>query len=91
MDLFDAVWHLLNFASPALGVALLAASLAKLSWRRDLAMVPWRRLVLWSASAGVFALIAGLVLFGRDGKMATYAALIVANTLALWWIGFVRR
>ncbi len=91
MDPLDAVWHLLNFVAPAIGVALLAASLAKLAWRRELAPVSWRRLVLWSALAGCVGLIAGLVLFGRDGKMATYAALVVASTLALWWVGFLRR
>lgn len=91
MDLRDAVWHLLNFVAPAIGVALFAASLAKVAWRRELAAVSWRRMVLWAALAGVVVLIAGLVLFGRDGKMATYAALVVASALALWWVGFVRR
>ena len=91
MSPLEALWHLLNFVAPALGVALLAASLAKLAWRRELAAVPWRRLVLWAAAASVLALIGGLVLFGRDGKMATYAAVVVASALALWWAGFVRR
>jgi hypothetical protein len=91
MSPLDALWHLLNFVAPAIGVGLLAASLAKLSWRRELAAVPWRRLVLWAAGAGVAALIGGLLVFGRDGKMATYAALVVASALALWWAGFVRR
>ena len=91
MDPLDAAWHLLNFVAPAIGVALFAATLAKLFWRRELAPVPWRRLVLWSALAGALALVAGLALFGRDGKMATYAALVVASALALWWIGFVQR
>lgn len=91
MSPLEALWHLLNFVAPALGVALLAASLAKLAWRRELAAVPWRRLVLWAAAASVLALIGGLVLFGRDGKMATYAAVVVASALALWWAGFFRR
>ena len=91
MSPLDALWHLLNFVAPALGVALLAASLAKLVWRRELAAVPWRRLALWAAAASVLALIAGLVLFGRDGKMVTYAAVVVASALALWWAGFVGR
>jgi hypothetical protein len=91
MGPLDALWHLLNFIAPAVGVALLAASLAKLSWRRELAAVPWRRLVLWTAAAGALALVAGLVLLGRDGKMATYGALVVASAFALWWVGFVRR
>jgi len=91
MGPIDALWHLLNLLAPAIGVALVSASLAKLIWRRDLALVPWRHMVIWTALAGSLALIAGLVLFGRDGKMATYAGLVIASALALWWRGFVRR
>ena len=91
MGPLDGLWHLLNFVAPALGVALVAASLAKLAWRQDLAAVPWHRLVAWTAAAGVAALVAGLLVFGRDGKMVTYGALVVASALALWWAGFIRR
>ena len=91
MGPLDALWHLLNFIAPALGVALLATALAKLSWRRELAAVPWLRLALWTACAGVLSLVAGLLVFGRDGKMATYAVLVVTSALALWWVGFARR
>ena len=34
--------------------------------------------------------IAGLVVFEHDGKMATYAAMVVACAAALWWAGFRR-
>ncbi len=91
MGPLDGFWHLLNFVAPAFGVALLAASAVKWLWRRELAAVAWRRLALGSAIAGILALIAGLLVFGRDGKMTTYVALIVANALALWWLGFFRR
>ena len=91
MGPIDALWHALNFLAPALGVAVLAAALAKLLWRHELAAVRWHRLVLWGALAGVAALIGGLVAFGRDGRMATYGALVGAVALALWWAGFVRR
>lgn len=91
MGPLDATWHLLNFVAPALGVALLAASLVKLIWRRELLAVSWHRLVLWSSGAGAVALIGGLLAFGRDGKMVTYALLVVVSALALWWVGFVRR
>ena len=87
----DAVWHALNFFAPALGLAVLAASAAKLLWRHDLAGVSWVRLALWAALAGVAVLIGGLLVFGRDGKMTTYAALVVATALALWLAGFVKR
>jgi len=91
MDFLDAVWHVLNFFVPAVGVGALGAAGAKLLWRRELAPVPWRRLALWGSAAGALALAGGLWLFGRDGKMATYAALVVACALALWWRGFMRR
>ncbi len=91
MGPLDAVWHLLNLFAPAVGVGLVSASLAKLIWRRDLALVPWLRLATWAVITGALALIAGLVLFGQDGRMATYAGLVIASALALWWTGFVRR
>jgi len=91
MGPLDALWHLLNFFAPAAGVALATAALAKLLWRRELAGVSWRSLALWGSGAGAAALIGGLVLFGRDGKMVTYAALVAATALTLWWVGFLRR
>jgi hypothetical protein len=90
MTVLGAFNHLLNLFLPALGVALIAATLAKLLWRQALAGVPWWQLVLWAAAANAVVALAGLVYFQRDGKMATYAAMLVANTLALWWRGFMR-
>jgi hypothetical protein len=91
MGPLDAVWHLLNFLAPALAVAGMAAAFAKLAWRRELAAVSWRRLSGWAAVAGGLALCAGLVLFGRDGRMATYGVLVAVSAMALWWVGFARR
>jgi hypothetical protein len=91
MGPLDALWHVLNFFAPALGVALFTSALAKLLWRRELAGAAWARLFWWSALAGALVLVAGLIVFGRDGRMATYGAVVVATALALWWAGFVRR
>jgi hypothetical protein len=88
MDPLDAFWHLANLLLPALAQAALTAALAKLLWRRDLAGVSWRRLTLGAAVAGVLVTIGGLLLSGRDGRMATYGALVLVNALALWWFGF---
>ena len=51
--------------------------------------MPLPRALLWLVLAGVLVLLAGLVLLGRDGKMATYAALVlVQGGLAAWfWRG----
>lgn len=91
MGPLDATWHLLNFFAPAVGVALIASGLAKLLWRRELGGVAWQRLALWAAAAAALALLAGLVVFGRDGRMATYALLVTVVAVTLWWAGFVRR
>lgn len=91
MGPLDALWHLLNLLAPALGVGLFASAVTKLLWRRDLKGVAWTRLSLWACSVSALALLAGLVVFGRDGKMASYGAMLAACALSLWWQGFVAR
>lgn len=88
MGPIDALWHLLNLLAPALAVGFLGSALAKLLWRQELAGVRFSRLALWSCTAGAVSTAAGLALFGRDGRMASYAALTLASALALWWTGF---
>lgn len=87
----DASWHLLNFFAPAVGVGLVAPLLAKLLWRRELARVGWARLSAWSVAGCAIVLVAGLVVFGHDGKFATYAAMVTVCALTLWWVGFGPR
>ena len=88
MGPLDAVWHLANLLLPALMLGTLAAALAKLLWRRELAGVPWRRLAVAAAAAAAAVVLLGLVVFGRDGRMATYAGMVLAPAGALWWRGF---
>jgi len=90
MGPLDALWHLLNFIAPAVGVGLMAVGLAKLCWRRTLRTVPFGALAGWAVGAGMLSLLAGLLVFGRDGRMATYALLVVSTALALWWKGLRR-
>ncbi len=88
MGPLDALNHLLNLFLPALGLGTLAAAVAKLVWRRELAVVPWRRLAVPACAASAVVVLAGLILFGGDGKMAMYAAMVLACALTLWWQGF---
>ena len=90
MGPLDALWHLLNFVAPAVGVGLIACGMAKLLWRRTLRSVPFAGLAGWAIGAGLLSLLAGLVVFGRDGRMATYALLVFSTALALWWKGLRR-
>jgi len=91
MSPLDALWHLLGFAYPALALGLLTAAGAKLLWRRELAAVPWMRLARDAAIACFAVLVAGLVFFGRDGRMATYLAMVAACAVTLWWRGFLAK
>lgn len=80
-----------NFLAPAVLTAAIAAALAKWLWRRELASSGWLRLTLWSALAGEAAMLGGWMFAGRDGAMATYAAMVMAVALALWAAGFRLR
>ena len=87
MGPLDALWHLLNFFAPALGVGLITAALARLLWRRELRRTGFVRLAAWASSGCTLGLLAALVIFGRDGKMAGYALMLAGGSVALWWAG----
>lgn len=88
MGPIDALNHLLAFFLPAVALGGISAALAKLTWRKALHAVRWSRLALWSGAACAIVSVAGLVVFGRDGMMATYGAMVLASALALLWAGF---
>ncbi|HEX6363038.1 MAG TPA: hypothetical protein VFZ93_08780 [Albitalea sp.] len=88
MDITGALWHFSNFIAPAAGIGLIASILAKLLWFRALGGVAWWRLWAWASASSLVVLVAGLVVFGRDGKMATYGAMVLACATSLWWTGF---
>ncbi|MEO6410032.1 MAG: hypothetical protein ABIO45_14940 [Burkholderiaceae bacterium] len=83
LALVDIVLHLLNFLAPACGVAALGALLAKTLMRGTFAGIGWTRVLAWAATAGLVASIAGLAIFGRDGRIETYAALVLLVALGL--------
>jgi hypothetical protein len=88
MGPLDALFHLVNLLLPALGLGLIASALSKLLWRTALQGVTWRRLATWACGGALLALLGGLVVTGRDGRMATYAAMVLAAAAGLWWAGF---
>ncbi|MEO5881633.1 MAG: hypothetical protein ABIQ06_04400 [Caldimonas sp.] len=91
MNPVDAFWHFANFFAPAVVTGFIAAGATKLLWRRQLAGVGWGRLGVWASATMAAVLAIGLVFFEHDGKMATYAVMVVACALALWWVGFRNR
>lgn len=86
MTFFALLGHLANFVAPALVMAALLWLGPRIGHGK--------RPVRWSprvelgvlAGAGVAVLIAGLIVFGRDGKMLTYTALVLAQGTLAWWM-----
>lgn len=91
VNLLDLLNHLANLLLPGLVTGGMAAALTKLLWRRDLAAVSFWRLACFAALAGMAASIAGLVVFGSDGRMLTYLFMVAGCALALAWGGWARR
>ena len=80
--------HLLNFIAPAASVALLLVLLSRLSFglfktKKPLAQAWWAQAAIIFI-VGVLILRAGLLVFGRDGKIMTYAALVLGSALCQW-------
>ena len=80
--------HLLNFMAPAALVALLLVVSSRLFFgffqsKRPLSQ-SWPAQAVIIFVVNLFTLTAGLLLFGRDGKMATYAALVLGAALCQW-------
>ncbi len=85
MNFLDLVWHVINFAAPALLLGAISATAAKWIWPGPLRTTPWVRLGSLAAAASLLACVVGLVITGRDGKMITYAAMVLACAVSLWW------
>jgi len=80
--------HLLNFMAPAAFVAVLLVLLPRLfpgffKSKKPLTQAVWVQLAIVFA-AGMTVLVAGLLIFGHDGKMLTYAALVLVAALCQW-------
>ena len=82
MGLLDVLNHLFNFLAPALAVAIVLALLGPFLVRKR----PGGPVLIAQAAinfvAGAVALLLGLWFFGNDGKMASYAAMLLLCTAA---------
>ena len=88
--------HLLSFVAPAVFVAAVLAAGARLVWRKKEHLLPWYWMAGINALLGIVVLAMGLVLYlfrrnrrgqvlsGQDGRMMTYAALVLALGSCQW-------
>jgi hypothetical protein len=88
MTAFNLINQLFNFVAPAAGVALLLILFTRLfaGFFRSKRPVTlgWKAQAAIVFIAGVGLLLAGLVVFGRDGKVASYALLAVGAASCQW-------
>ena len=76
--------HTINFLAPALWLAVLLPVLSRLFMgKRAVARTMANQIALHFV-VGCIVLLVGLVLFGRDGKMLTYLALMLALASMQW-------
>ncbi len=88
MGPFDLLNHLLNFVAPALFVGILLALLAPVFIQNRPVALSLSTQAAINSGAGAIALAAGLWFFGRDGKMASYGAMLLACAFSQ---GFLRK
>lgn len=77
--------HIAGFVAPALGVALLLWIGLRVR-RKGRAGVGGAMQFALLSVVGIGVLLAGMAWFGRDGKIATYAALVLAQGTLAWWL-----
>ena len=86
MNAVDQTFHMLNFVAPALTMALLLPLAARFLIKRSGYTLSFWVQVLIHCLVGVGVLFAGLWFGGRDGKMASYAALVLVSASVQWLI-----
>jgi hypothetical protein len=83
LDLLD---HFLNFVAPAFAVGYLCAVLGRFAMRRAPKAPSWWAQGAVNFAVGAAVLAAGLIVFGRDATMATYAAMVIACGTSQWLV-----
>ncbi|MDR2299080.1 MAG: hypothetical protein LBE30_12165 [Comamonas sp.] len=84
MGLIASVNHLLNFVAPAFFLALGLALCARVFQQNKPGSQSFITQVAINFILGSLILFAGLWLFSRDGKMASYASLVGLCALCQW-------
>lgn len=81
MGVLDLIYHLFNFVAPALVVSLVLVGVAPYLMPKRASAPGARAQAAINFVAGVLGLAVGLWFFGRDGKMASYALMLLLCVL----------
>jgi hypothetical protein len=87
MGPLDQILHLINFCAPALVVGVVLAVLGPSLMGKRPSAPGFIGQAAINSVAGVLALGGGLWFFGNDGKMASYAAMLICCSLSqVFWL-----
>jgi hypothetical protein len=84
MGFLASINHAINFLAPAFWMALLMPLGARLLIRKRPSALSMKGLIALHFVVGCVVLAAGVVVFGNDGKMLTYLALVLAVASSQW-------
>lgn len=86
MSVVDLFWHLMGFAAPAFALAPAMVLASRVFGHRSARSPSWMVQTAINFAVCLAVLAAGLVLTGHDGRMATYAALVLASAACQTWM-----
>jgi hypothetical protein len=84
MGFLDIVNHLLNFVAPAAFVALWMVVVLRFIWKKRQFSDAFIKQFAIIFVVNLVVLVIGLWYFERDGKMATYLAMVLASAAVQW-------
>jgi hypothetical protein len=86
MNLLDQLVHVLYFGAPAAFLALTLPACAKLFRATKRKTVSWATQALTIFLTALGILCVGLWQLGSDGKMTTYAAMVLTAASVQWFL-----
>ena len=86
MGVVDFIVHLLNFAAPALFIALLVTLVARVLVKKQAVSLVWYAQAAINYIVCLVMTLAGLWYFGRDGTIASYTAMVLGCATSQWWM-----
>ena len=84
MDGLSLIVHVLNFSAPAVGISAWITLISPLIWRGSGRWKAWKSRFVLNSLAGILMLLVGMIWTGQDGKMISYAAMVLACATSQW-------
>ena len=84
MGPFELFNNLLNFVAPAVWLAVLVTLYARIFMGKRPAAQTFLAQIAVNFAVAAGALVLGLLLFGRDGKMLTYTGMALLGATSQW-------